>query len=67
MLFNRRRPGESSKIELEQYKRKQQIEKEEYENLTLLQKALAKEIQVFYIIGKRTRRLPILVLNSHCR
>lgn len=67
MLFNRRRPGECSRTELQQYLRKQKISESDRKHMTVLEKVFAEKIEVFETIGKRDRTLTILLLPQHTR
>ncbi|GLV46293.1 hypothetical protein CBL_20701 [Carabus blaptoides fortunei] len=69
LTFNRKRPGETERILLQSYYKKQSIEKEseDYKSMTTLEKLLCSSFKRVEIRGKLGRRVPILLAENHIR
>ncbi|XP_063901212.1 uncharacterized protein LOC135120825 [Zophobas morio] len=65
MIYNRRRPGESSRMLLEDYKTRKQLQQENYKHLNRLQRILAEKFSFMFILGKRHRPLNLLLKSEH--
>ncbi|XP_033106341.1 uncharacterized protein LOC117108440 [Anneissia japonica] len=67
-LFNKRRSGETERLNLEDYVKgldaDDNIPKEIFNSLTEIEKALALKLQRIEVAGKRDRNVPILLTNS---
>lgn len=69
LTFNRKRPGETERIKLSSYIKKQSIDENsaEYSTLTTLEKLLCSSFKRIEIRGKLGRRVPVLLRKNYIR
>ncbi|CAH0392007.1 unnamed protein product [Bemisia tabaci] len=66
IIYNRRRAGEAARIELHYYVNRdlRETNKEIFNSMSSSQQAAAKMFSSFQILGKRTRRVPVLITKN---